>query len=80
MMQIFRAKIALDSHRTEETIFGLEHGYSLTLNRKNKAMVSVDKIYCELTDNLVVNDHMIQVKNILKVRRQGQKDRLVPRI
>ena len=58
MMKILRAKIALDFYRTEETNFCLDNEYSPTLNRKNKAMVGVEKIHCESVENLVVNDHM----------------------
>ena len=36
MMNILRAKIALDFHHTEERNFGLEHEHSPTINRKNK--------------------------------------------
>ena len=58
MMKILRAKIDLDFHRTEETNFCLDNEQSPTLNRKNKAMVGVEKIHCESVENLVVNDHM----------------------
>ena len=58
MMHILRAKIELEFHQTEESNFGLKHAYSPTLNRKNEAMAGVDKIDCEPTDNLAVNDHM----------------------
>ena len=58
MMQILRTKIDLHFHRTEETDFCLVHEYLSTLNRKNEAMGGTDKIDCEPTDNVVVNDHM----------------------
>ena len=57
-MQIFRVKIVLDFHRTEETTFGLGNEYSHTLNRKNEAMARVEDIYCEPVENLNVNDHI----------------------
>ena len=54
IIQILRTKIALNSHRTEETNFGLVYEYSPTLNRKNDAMASVDEIDCEHNNNLFV--------------------------
>ena len=53
-MQIFRVKIALDFHRTEETNFGLIHKYTPTLNRKNEGITGIEKIDCEPTGDLVV--------------------------
>ena len=58
MLKIFRAKIVLDYHRTEEENFGLIHEYSPTFNRKNEASASVDEVDCGPNDNFVVNDHM----------------------
>ena len=51
MMEILRAKIALDFHRTEGTNVGLDNEYSPTLNRKNEAMARVEEIYCEPVEN-----------------------------
>ena len=53
-MQIFRVKIALDFHRTEETNFGLIHKYTPTLNRKNEGITGIEKIEREPTGDLVV--------------------------
>ena len=58
MKPILRAKIGLNFHRTEKRNFGLELEYSSTLNRKNEAMVDVEEIHCETTNNLVVNGYM----------------------
>ena len=58
MMKILRAKIALKFHSTEESNFGHDNEYSPTLNRKNEAMAGVEEIFCELIENLIVNDHM----------------------
>lgn len=38
---------------------GLDNECSLTPNRKNEAMASVEEIYYEPTDILVVNDHIL---------------------
>ena len=46
MMNILRAKIALDFRRTVETNVGLDSEYSLTLNRENEDMAGDEKINC----------------------------------
>ena len=58
MMRILHAKIVFDFQQTEERIFRLAYEYFPTLNYKNEAMVDVDEIDCELTDNLAQNCHM----------------------
>ena len=37
--------------------FSIDNEYFPNLNRKNEAMPRVEKLDCERTDNLVVNDH-----------------------
>ena len=74
MMKIFRAKIALDFHCTEETNFGLDNEYSPPLNCKNGFMANVEEIYCEPAEHLVVNDHMdLDKEHFLKLDDWGSK-------
>ena len=69
--KILRAKIALEFHRTEERNIGLDNEYYPTLNRKNEATPGVEKICCEPSDNLVVNDRVDLGEDFFKVRRWG---------
>ena len=58
MMNILSAKIAMQFHCKEETMFGLVDEYVPTLNRNNDDMAGVEEIVCEPTDNLDVKEYM----------------------